>query len=107
MSDPKALEAAHRVRNCDYGLVDEDDARLVACSLLAGEGPGWAEAIEAAAKVADMRCERYRRVSKGGYSDSYKDAMSMLSEEFAEHAAEVRALHPSVAEPDAPKQEKT
>jgi hypothetical protein len=47
--------------------------------------------LEEAAKVADMRAERYRRLSKGNYSDATK-AMAMMSDEFTEHAAEVRAL---------------
>ncbi len=52
----KALEAARRVRECDYGMVCEDDARLVAGALLERDAP-MREALEEIAKQelsADM-----------------------------------------------------
>jgi hypothetical protein len=54
------------------------------------ERPGWREAIEAAAKVADDWCEK----------NHWPNGVWRI-------AAGIRALQPSVADPDAPKQEQT
>jgi hypothetical protein len=57
------------------------------------DAPGWAEAIEAAADIALDVAANWRRVS------------GVAAHACHEIERRIRALHPSVAEPDAPKEE--